>query len=221
MGAQGYFSDLPLDGGATSGVADRVAECSPAGHEALGPGQHVLGQGNDVPSDSTSLLLTTAQLSGPGAQAEKVAMESVDRIRLSRAPHMTYKYLLANGAQYIDEASGYFRRVANQTDNSLVRAAANEREFICEAMRIPHTPYAPSAKVLPHPAIRPEGLASTLGAPRTLSRMLKDAARVETPFLRVYDACSGYVSKYNAPAPRGRVTAQCANVPAVEAGSFQ
>ena len=48
----------------------------------------VLGRGGEVPSDGTSLLLMTAQFSGAGTQAEKVATESVDRIRLSRAPHV-------------------------------------------------------------------------------------------------------------------------------------
>ena len=61
--------------------------------------EHASGQGSEVPSDGTSLLSTTAQFSGAGAQAEKVAMESVDRIRLSRAPNMKYKYLLSRGAQ--------------------------------------------------------------------------------------------------------------------------
>ena len=50
--------------------------------------EDVLGQGGEVPSGGTSLLLMTAQLSGVGAQAERVAMESVGRIRLSRSPHM-------------------------------------------------------------------------------------------------------------------------------------
>ena len=48
---------------------------------------------------------------GAGAQAEKVAMESVDRIRLSRAPHMKYKYLLSGGVRTMDKALEYFRRV--------------------------------------------------------------------------------------------------------------
>ena len=74
--------------------------------------EDVMGQGSFAPSDGTSLLLMTAQFSGPGAQAEKVAMESVDRIRFARAPHMKYKYLLPNGIQSVDKASEYFRRVA-------------------------------------------------------------------------------------------------------------
>ena len=66
----------------------------------------------------------TAQFSGPGIRAEKVAMESVDWIRLSRAPRMKYRRLLS-----MAKALEYFRRSAKQTDNSPVRAVANEREF--------------------------------------------------------------------------------------------
>ena len=39
---------------------------------------------------------------------------------------------------------------------------------------------------------------------RTLSRMVKDAARAEAPFLRVSDACYGYLLKYNMPTSRGK-----------------
>ena len=59
--------------------------------------EDVLGQGGEVPSEGASLLLMTAQFSGSGSQAEKVALESVDRLRLSRAPHMKFKYLLSVG----------------------------------------------------------------------------------------------------------------------------
>ena len=43
----------------------------------------------------------------------------------------------------------------------------------------------------------------TLAIFRTLSRMVKDAARAETPFLRVFDACYGYLLKYNMPVSKG------------------
>ena len=165
--------------------------------------EDVLGQGGEVPSEGTSLLLMTAQMSGPGSQAEKVAMESVDRIRLSRAPHMKYKFLLSGNVNSMDKALEYFRRVAKETDDELVRAVAQEREFICDAMRVLFTPYAPSNKGLAPPVIRPEGLVKTLAIFRTLSRMVKDAARVETPFLRVFDACYGYLLKYNMPVSKG------------------
>ena len=175
--------------------------------------EDVLGHGGEVPSDGASLLLMAAQFSGSGTQAEKVALELADRIRLSRAPRMKYKYLLAGGARSMDKASEHFRRVARQSDGPLARAVASEREFICEAMRILFTPYAPPGKGLAPPTIRPEGLIQTLAVPRTLSRMAKDAARAETPFLRVFDARYGYLSKYNAPAPKGSQDASIVPLP--------
>ena len=84
-----------------------------------------------------------------------------------------------------------------------MRAVAREREFMCDAMRILFTSYALLGKSLAPPAIRLEGMARTLGTLRTLSRVVKDAARVETPPLRVFDARYGYVVKYNMPAPKG------------------
>ena len=131
--------------------------------------EDALGYGGEAPPDGTSLLFMTAQISGAGSQDEKVAMESVGRIRLSRAPHMKYKYLLSGGVRIIDKALGYFRRAAKQCGDPLVRAVASESEFICEAMRILSTPYAP-------PSIRPEGLIQKLAALRTLSRMVEDPA---------------------------------------------
>ena len=178
--------------------------------------EDVLGQGGEVPSDGTSLLLTTAQFSSAGAQAEKVAMESADRIRLSRAPHVTYKYLLSGGARSMEKALEYFRRVADQSDDPLVRAVASEREFICETMRIPFTPYAPPGKGLAPPSIRPGGLVQTLAVLRTLSLLVKDAARVETPFLRVFDPRYGYLLKYNMPASKGKQDAAIAPQPATQ-----
>ena len=54
----------------------------------------------------------------------------------------------------------------------------------------------------------------TLGAFRTLSRMVKDAARVETPFLRVCFARYGYLLKYNMPVSEGPLApANAANSP--------
>ena len=79
---------------------------------------------------------------------------------------------MSNGVQFADTALEYFRQSAKQTDNSLVRAVACEREFICEAMRILYTPYAPPGKGLSPPASRPEGLSNTLGALRALPRMV-------------------------------------------------
>ena len=115
-------------------------------------------------------------------------MESVGRIPLCRAPHMEYKFLLAGGVRAMEGPLEYFRRVVRQSDDPLVRAVASEREFICEAIRILSTPYAPPGRGLAPPSSRPEGLIQTLAVLRSLSRTARDAARVETPLLRVFDA---------------------------------
>ena len=58
-------------------------------------------------------------------------------------------------------------------------------------MRILFALRAPPGKGPSPPAIRPGGLSTTLGKPRSLSRLVKGAARVETPFLRVFGARYG------------------------------
>ena len=126
-------------------------------------------------------------------------MGSADRPRLCPAPRIKYWYLLGNGVQYLGCASGYFRRVAKEADSAPVRAGAQEREFICEALRISYAPYAPPSKRLAPPLMRPGGLASALGIMRALSRMVKDAARVESPVWRIFDARYDYLMKYNVP----------------------
>ena len=129
-------------------VRKRVAPATTSGHE------DAPGQGSEVPSDGTSWLLMAAQFFGKGTRAEKVALEPVDRIRLSLASHMKYKFLLSNGALSMDEAWEYFCRVAKQADSPLARAVASEREYIRGAMRVLSTPYAPPGKGLAPPAIR-------------------------------------------------------------------
>ena len=73
-------------------------------------------------------------------------------------------------------------------------------------MRISCTPYAPTGKGSALPAIRPEGLSNTLGAFRTLSRTVKDAARYETPFLRVCGVRRGHLLKYDMPVPEAEMS---------------
>ena len=106
----------------------------------------------------------------------------------------------------MDRALEHFRRVAKQADNPFARAAEKGREIICEAIRILYTPYAPPGKGLSPPALRPEGLPDALGFRRALSRMVKDAARVETPPLRGVDARYGHLTKYNLPLSKAGVS---------------
>ena len=53
---------------------------------------------------------------------------------------MKYKNSLPNGARPMGNALEYFRPIAKETDNPLVRVVANERESICEAARNLFTP---------------------------------------------------------------------------------
>ena len=99
--------------------------------------EEMLGRGSEAPSGGTSLLLTSAQMCGR-------RMESAGSIRPSRAPHMECKFLLRKGGQCMGCALEYLSRVANETDSTLVRAVAEEREFICEALRMLYTPSVPS-----------------------------------------------------------------------------
>ena len=46
--------------------------------------EDALGSGSEVPSDGTSLLLTSPQMCGSGTRAELGGAESVDRLRVSR-----------------------------------------------------------------------------------------------------------------------------------------
>ena len=73
----------------------------------------------------------------------------MDRVRLDRAPHVKYKYLLGSGGQSMDRALEHFCCFVKETGSPSVRAVAQEREFICGALRISRAPYAPSGKGLP------------------------------------------------------------------------
>lgn len=99
----------------------------------------------------------------------------MDCIRPSRAPNMKYKYLLGNGAQSLGRVVEDYRRVAKATDTTLVRAVAQKREFICEAIRVSSAPYKPSGKGLAAPVIRPGGSVNASVVLRSLSRVAQDA----------------------------------------------
>ena len=68
-----------------------------------------------MPWDGTSLLLMSGQIFGPSTRADQVALESVGRIRLSRAPHVAYEYLLGSGVQPMGRAAENVRRAAKET----------------------------------------------------------------------------------------------------------
>ena len=82
---------------------------------------------------------------------------------------------------------------------------AQEREVFRESLRLLSTPYAPVGGGLAPPMIRPEGLANALGIMRTLSRMVKKAARMEALSLQVFGACYGCLVEYNLPSSRAIV----------------
>ena len=75
--------------------------------------------------------LMAAQTCGSGSHAAQVAMGSIDRIRLNRAPQMKFEDLLGSNLQGMDRASESFWRIANESENGLVRAVAQDREYIC------------------------------------------------------------------------------------------
>ena len=96
-------------------------------------------------------MLMTAQTRGARSRAKQVAIESADRIPLSRAPHMKYRISLGPGAPSMARALAFFSRVAKETDNPLEKSATEERGFICEALRIPYAPFAPCLRGASHP----------------------------------------------------------------------
>ena len=67
------------------------------------------GRGGEVPTEAASVLSVTARTSGAGPQAGKVAMESSDRIRLTRAPPVEYNEALGQEVETMDRAVAYLR----------------------------------------------------------------------------------------------------------------
>ena len=76
-------------------------------------------------------------------RSPKWALESVGRIRLSRASHMEIKSPLAPMVAPRGRALEFFRLVAKETDNSFAESLAGGRELSCEALRILFAPDAP------------------------------------------------------------------------------
>ena len=64
--------------------------------------EDMLGRSGDMPSGRTSLGVVTECKCGSVSQAEKVAKDSLGRIRFYRAPNMKYKDLLGPIADCMD-----------------------------------------------------------------------------------------------------------------------
>ena len=113
----------------------------------------ILAQGEAVPTDGTSSLWMAAHARCAGSQAERVVMELLDRIRLSRAPHKGYRHLLGRNVTSMHRAVASFNKVIKETDDPMVPALATEREFIYAALRVFFTSHVPLVR-----GARPPGM---------------------------------------------------------------
>ena len=136
-------------------------------------------------------MLMAAQRCGAGSRAVQVALESIDRILLYRAPHLAFKTLVGRALEF-------FRRAAKGADSVLARAVARECQYICGAIRILFS-YAPNVNDSAPPVALSVGMCTVLGIIRTLPRIAEDAACVENSYPRAFGACSGHSIKYNLP----------------------
>ena len=198
--------------GTAFGLAAREESFPPPNMSGL---EDVLGKVGEAPSDGTSLLLTTAQFPGVGTPAETVAMDSVARIRPGRAPHMKCKYLLGMGcAPWTRRWSISYawpnRRIVRWCAPSHMNGSSSARRCV-SCLRLTPSPAGGWRRPL-----RPEGMVQTSAVMRALSRMVKDAARAETPLLRACDARYGCLLKYNMPATKGPQSTSIAPQPSVK-----
>ena len=90
--------------------------------------EDVLGRNGEAPAEGASFLLTAAQGCGIGSQAERIAMESLGRIRLDRSPPMKLRERLEPRLEAMARALGPFRKAVEETDNDLTRASAQDRD---------------------------------------------------------------------------------------------
>ena len=91
-------------------------------------------------AEGTPFMPTAVRTYGSGALAERLAMETLDRIKSNRGPQRKYKGLLGPRVGSMGPALARFCEVANQMDDDRVRVLALEYEFICDALRISFTP---------------------------------------------------------------------------------
>ena len=83
--------------------------------------EDALGRAGEAPEGRRFMESQTCEA---GSRDWQVALESVGRMRLSRAPHMEFKSLLAPTMAPRGRPLEYFRLVAKETDNTLVEALA-------------------------------------------------------------------------------------------------
>ena len=153
-------------------------------------------QGGGIPTEGASVLLVASRAGRVGSQAESVAMESLERIRLSRAAHMMRKHEL--GPDPLVRALAFFREDMREANDPLVRVLEKKREFMCEALRALSALHVPPVKGARPPRVTPERVRHALGLMLTLSRFASGAARAKTAALRGFDSTSGYLAKYTA-----------------------
>ena len=108
--------------------------------------EDILSRGGEAPTDGASQLLKAAKTRAAGSRADKVAMESLGRIRLNRTPVMRYAGISGPKAGATDRNPAYFRKAARVFGDELARALALEGDFICDAFRISFTTFAPLAR---------------------------------------------------------------------------
>ena len=168
-----------------------------APHDDLLAESQLVGEGGG--NAGAALLVMQArsvQGTAPGSASDQFAVRTLEKMKLSNAPHMKYKQLFLEAASTLDSARAYFRRIATESDRPLVVAMAREREFLCEQAEVLFKPYQPVLRnVLPVAPVR-LGLVVMYSLMRTMSRRIKDPNRAETKKLLVFDALYGVHFKY-------------------------
>ena len=100
----------------------------------------IAGKGCDVNAEGTSVQLRAAQTCGARSQAERLAMESPDRVRRKWARRATNKVFLLLKLDNMGRASACLRGVAKGADTELVRALAPVRKFFRKTERLTVSP---------------------------------------------------------------------------------
>ena len=93
-----------------------------------------------------SFLLMAAQSCEIGPQAETVATDSADRIRLGRLPDMTCRELLGPGVDFMDCAFAYPRRAIKKGLATLALIWRKVGSASVMPLGLPFSAYAPSVR---------------------------------------------------------------------------